>query len=148
MFVYWGQIEGISANIKVLISGLNQDQIREMSGSLKEALVEIHDFLEDLDDELVDEAQVVERLLPADSEWQMSRIHESILLIYKYHGNRVLKLINKWWNEFVKGESIRGGGKLFKYISAEDKQFLSVHWTTHGEGGCSGPEQFLNQDPI
>ena len=75
----------------------------------------------------------------------MSRLHESILLIYKHHLNRVNYDTQKCWFQFVKDESTRGSGKLFRYISAEDKQYLSVHWTTHGDIGCSGPEEFLMQ---
>ena len=116
MLVFWGRIKGISANIKLVVSGSSKDLIIQQTGRLKDALRNVDDFLEDLEDELVVEARVVERLLPAESEWTLSRIHESILLIYKFHINRVNNITCKWWTEHVRGESIRGGGKLFKYI--------------------------------
>ena len=108
------------------------------------SLKDVEDNLDHLPEDLAYEAKIIEKMLPAESELHLCNFHESIHLIYKWHLNRVSKLVNKQYADYVKGESIRGGGKLFQYISAEDKQFLNVHWTTHGDR-CSGPEDLLEQ---
>ena len=44
-----------------------------------------------------------------------------------YFLNPKVKDSSKFWIEYVRNEFARGGGKLFKWISSEEKHFLSVN---------------------
>ena len=48
------------------------------------------------------------------------------------------------WNKFVVQQLAQGGGKLFAYISREDKAFLNIDISRAGSG-CSQPSEFLAQ---
>ena len=80
--LYWGQIKGISTHIKLLISGLSQEQIIQRMETLAKQLFDLDEHLEHMDEALYFEAQVIVRLLPCSCEFSFSQIHESISEIY------------------------------------------------------------------
>ncbi len=58
-------------------------------------------------------------------------------LAKKYYLNQKIRESSKFWTEYVRNEFARGGGKLFKWISSEEKQFLSINLSAMMPKGIS-----------
>lgn len=77
-------------------------------------------------------------------------IHNLQLLIQdtsktlEFYANLLTNNLRTSYNNFVKQELHKGGGKLFSIIAQEDKAFLNVNWASGG-GPHITPEIFLDK---
>ena len=142
--VFWGELKGLVAHMRPHFHECKStDQALTLTNALKAPLSFAEHHVEELPEDLQCEALVLSRLVPCDNAYALSRIYETITQIYKFMLNKLNSDSKHEYKKYVRSELSRGGGKLFKYISSEEKRFLQVHYSSHSS--AKSHEEFMNQ---
>ena len=63
---------------------------------------------------------------------QLDLVSDSAEMVFNRHTQELITTRMQSWTSFVRGELVKGGGKLFKYIAKEDQAFLKIDLSRFG----------------
>ena len=114
---------------------------------LRALLPNFKDHLEDFNPSLLSKCNERFLMPPTDSPPDKNYFQEVMILAYECFDfviNVIDNRVRSEWKKIVREELTKGGGKLFKIISANDKTYLNVRIGSAQHKECA-PELFLKE---
>mgnify|MGYP002808115592 CR=1 FL=1 len=97
---------------------------------LKEMVTYANVHVEELSEELQIEALMLEHLFNDLNIASVTKLLSTVKKIQETIAQTLSNEAGKTWEMFVKQQSAKGGGALFKYIAKSDQEFLNVSWSS------------------
>ena len=132
--IYWGAVKN---TLRALVNFLPLTESMTLTTeSLRSALQELFGFMDDhlegLPEDVIAGVKSIGPMLQYADRSVGLQLHTHAADCFKHYLNKTSNARFLDWQKFVKQQLAAGGGKLFAYISMQDKAFLNVDWRQPG----------------